>query len=174
VPVTASDLLRLVRATALPARALVDWLSPEQIDLSGEPESFVVVPAGRRFPVLAHDVSVDPSRERACRFLNANQCTVYAARPACCRTFPLELADIANTVQRRLTVLPDAACPGTFDGPDASDAAFRRLGERSRELRRHVELVQEWNGRQRRRRLANRLLESADAFLAFALLRANA
>ncbi|HEY6560508.1 MAG TPA: YkgJ family cysteine cluster protein [Polyangiaceae bacterium] len=173
VPITASDMARLVRATGLPARALVDWLSPDDVDMSGEPESFVLLPAGRRLPVLAHVAPAGESRESTCRFLDTNRCTVYAARPACCRSFPLELADDVESGKRRLIVLPDAQCPGSFDGSDVSGAALRRLDERCRELRQHVHLVGAWNHRQRRRRLANGRVESADAFLAFVVLRAS-
>ena len=173
VPLTASDLARLVRATALPAPALVDWLAPEQVDMSGEPESFVLLPLGRRLPVLAHAAAVRETSESACRLLTANQCSVYAARPACCRTFPLELDDAVESGKRRLTVLPDARCPGSFDGLDVSNEALRRLDERSAELRHHIDLVREWNQRQRRRHLANSRLDCADAFLAFAVVQAD-
>lgn len=169
VPLTASDLARLVRATALPAPDLVDWLSPEEVDMSGEPESFVLLPAGRRLPVLAHARPRSELQESACRFLDANRCAVYAARPACCRTFPLELQGDVESGKRRLMVLPDAACPALFNGSDRSDETIRRLIERSHELGRHIELVQLWNRRQRRRRLANGRVESGDAFLAFAV-----
>ncbi len=152
---------------------LIDWLSPDELDMSGEPESFVLLPAGRRLPVLAHARRGSELQESACRFLDANRCTVYRARPSCCRTFPVELDGEGDPAKQRLTLLPDAACPGVFDGPDRSAELRRSLLDRSRELREHVELVQEWNRRQRRRRLANRRIESAAAFLAFAVLRAG-
>jgi Fe-S-cluster containining protein len=166
--VTAADLARLTRFAALPASDLVDWLSADEVDMTGEPESFVLLRGGRRLPVLAH-------ANGACRFLDgANRCGVYAARPACCRTFPLELEEPDDGEGRRhLTVLAEASCPGAFDGADGTLDATRRLDARGRELSHHAQLVQDWNRRQRRHRWAKGRLEREDAFLAFALLRAE-
>ncbi len=164
VPVTGHDLVRLVRETALPAATLVEWLAPHEVDMTGEPESFVTVPAGRRLPVLAF-------RGEACRFLDPDdRCSVYAARPAACRTFPLEEETDENPPgRRRLTLLEGAACEGVFDGPPDAEGARARLERRQRELEAHVGTVTEWNRRQRRRRLAGRNPQSAGAFLELAI-----
>jgi Fe-S-cluster containining protein len=162
--VTGHDLVRLVRETALPVATIVEWLAPDEVDMTGEPESFVTVPAGRRLPVLAF-------RGDACRFLDpGSRCSVYAARPAACRTFPLEEETIEGPPgRRRLTLLEGAACEGAFDGPPDADGAHDRLERRQRELEAHVGTVTEWNRRQRRRRLAGRKPEPAGAFLELAI-----
>jgi len=143
----------------------VEWLAPDEIDMTGEPESFVVLREGRRLPVLAF-------RHGACRFLDeGRRCTVYAARPASCRTFPLELESATDTPPRRLTVLQDAACPGEFDAAPDADGFCARLDARQRELEEHVLLVMDWNRRQRRRGFAGKRPETVEAFLRFAISR---
>src|SRR5688572_10371549 len=87
VPLTFADLVRLLRLQRAPILELVQWLGPHEVDMTGEPESFVVTARGRLLPVLAQ-------REGACLFLDsAGRCGVYAARPAACRTFPIEIED---------------------------------------------------------------------------------
>jgi Fe-S-cluster containining protein len=170
VPLTAKDLARLGGATGEPLASLVDWLAPADVDMTGEPESFVVLREGRRLPVLAF-------RGDACRFLDAaNRCGVYDARPACCRTFPLELdvpegdgAPARSEGPRRLAVLQGAECPGEFDAaPDAIRIAGA-LARRQEELEEHVALVAAWNRRQRRFGLAGRPAEGAESFLRYAI-----
>lgn len=172
VPLTAADLCRLIAATGTRAASLVDWLAPGEVDMTGEPESFVVLPEGRRLPVLAH-------LGGACALLEGQgHCSAHDARPATCRTFPLESAEGppcpgADGV-RRLSILPGAACPGTFDGAVDEDGPFERLERRQRELEEHVELVVAWNRRQRRRQLARVRQSDAGAFLTFILGRGGA
>lgn len=169
VPLTVRDLARLGEATGAPLASLVDWLSPDDIDMTGEPESFVVLRDGRRLPVLAF-------RGEACRFLDAaNRCGVYGARPACCRTFPLELdvpeaSDVPAPTEptKRLTVLQGAECPGEFDAAPDAARIEEALARRQEELEEHVALVAAWNRRQRRLGLAGRPAERAEAFLRYA------
>lgn len=128
--------------------------------MTGEPESFVELPHGKRLPVLAFHAG-------ACRFLDAaKRCALYGARPACCRTFPLEWLDAGR---RRLTLLENAECPGEFDV--APDPALHRarLAARRAELIEHVSFVAEWNRHQRWRRRAGHRLRPAPAFLERAL-----
>ena len=55
VPITHCDLLRLVAVKIHPLEQLVEWLSPDEIDMSGEPDSFVELSIGRRLMVLRHE-----------------------------------------------------------------------------------------------------------------------
>lgn len=165
VPLTVFDLSRLQGATNEPASELIEWLSPSHIDMTGEPESFVVLPEGRRLPVLAF-------RDGACRFLDAkNRCSAYGARPASCRTFPLEVTLDPMGV-RRLVILEDAACPGRFDAPPSESVIFAQHSSRQSELLRHVHMVGAWNRLQRLRKLSGHRLEPAKSFVQFALLKA--
>jgi Fe-S-cluster containining protein len=153
VPVTAADLARLSIATGEAWSALVEWLAPDGVDMTGEPESFVVLAEGRRLPVLAF-------HRGACRFLgDDNRCGTYAARPACCRTFPLEFRD-------------GKAARGSGQHAPAVSRVFltvlRRLARRQEELERHISLVTRWNRHQRRRKMLRKPLENGGAFLRFA------
>jgi Fe-S-cluster containining protein len=163
VPLTAADLERLTRFTNEAPEALVEWLAPLEVDMTGEPESFVELAGGKRLAVLAH-------REGACRFLDAsNGCTVYEARPACCGTFPLELARPEPHGVRRLTLLEHAQCRGAFDAPPDAAEHLANLARREHELAEYLTIVLGWNRRQRRRRLAGRRIEGARQFLAHVL-----
>src|SRR5262249_35444606 len=66
VAVTHHDVARLAHATGRPATELVEWLAPDEVDMTGEPETFVELGAGRRLLVLAQ-------RDGACALLGADQ-----------------------------------------------------------------------------------------------------
>lgn len=159
-PLTAADVARLAVATGLPLAELVELVPATEVDV--EPESLVELPGGRALPVL-------PQPGGACRFLGAGErCGVYPARPAACRTFPLEVAETPSPGGRfHLEVLEGARCPGVLDGPPAGEAHRAALRDRDAELTRNLRLVEVWNRRQRRRRLAGRRLAGAAELLAF-------
>ena len=84
VALTAADLSRLSAATGQPATALVEWLAPEAVDMTGEPSSFVELGEGRRLMVLAQQAG-------ACVLLGPDdRCRAYDARPLDCRAFPFD------------------------------------------------------------------------------------
>ncbi len=161
VVTTHLDLKRLSAATALPADELVMWLGPDEVDMEGEPETFVELSCGRRLMVLAE-------RAGACRFLGADQrCTVYAARPEDCRLFPFDPELAADGGLVRLRLLPLAGCESdsrtTLAARELAQAHARRL----RELEEYQSLVSHWNRRAKHRRRLGRRVGSADEFLAF-------
>ena len=147
VPLTDADLKRLIDATGLGEEQIVEWLSPLEIDMTGEPETFVELRAGRRLMTLAW-------RDDGCRFLEDDgACSVHAARPAACAAFPYALE------QGSLELLPLGVCEPGWDGP-ADPAPWHASCEQlERELESYVERVAEHNRRQRRLRLAGRSAE---------------
>jgi Fe-S-cluster containining protein len=164
VAVTARDLGRLVRATAEPCAELVEWLAPDTVDMSGEPASFVELPAGRRLMVLAQRAGGG-----ACRWLDSSErCSVYAARPYDCRLYPfhldrlLERADVAS-----LSLLSFTDCDHERDGETDVDALLQDDSARSRELAEYQRVVARWNHLQRHRRRLRHPLGSAADFFAF-------
>src|SRR5262249_46963044 len=110
VPITGSDLKRLMARTNEAPERLIDWLAPDAEDMTGEPESFVRLREGRRLMVLAH-------RAAACRFLGADErCTVYAARPENCALYPFHLQSGKRGGIRRLRLFVEADCEYRMDG----------------------------------------------------------
>lgn len=162
--VTAVDVARLAAASALPASALVTWLAPDQVDMTGEPESFVELGEGRRLMVLAQ-------RDGACQLLGSDQrCRAYDARPRDCRTFPFTFgaAEAGPPVPRRLTLLPLSDCEYESDGHNDPSALDAEDKTRWSELRDYQALVARWNRRAWHRRRMQHAVGDAAAFLAYA------
>jgi Fe-S-cluster containining protein len=148
VPLTDLDLFRLQQATGQSREQLVDWLTPNEVDMTGEPESFVWLAAGRRLLTLAH-------RAGGCCLLDASgRCSAYAARPQSCRLYPWDGA----------AALPGATCDHAREAPPdcAELAAVLRV-----ELGRYTDRVVAYNRRQRLRRWLRRQALAEDAFWRF-------
>jgi Fe-S-cluster containining protein len=164
VAVTSFDVARLQTATRQPPTELVAWLAPDAVDMTGEPQSFVELDAGRRLMVLAQHGD-------ACRLLGAdNRCSAYAARPRDCRAFPFDFVPAPGYPPgRRLTLLPLSSCDYGSDGQ--SDATLLEAEDRARwdELQTYQALVARWNRRAWHRRRLHQGVGSALQFLDFAL-----
>jgi Fe-S-cluster containining protein len=161
VPLTHFDLGRLVAATSLGATEHIEWLSPQDIDMDGEPETFVEVREGRRLLVLRFE-------QGACRYLSAEGlCRVYEHRPMSCAAYPYSVSD--QDGQRLLMRLADAPCVIATSQLHPSDAAGALAAAAcvEDELRQYVVKITEFNRKQRRRRFARLGLLPAKEFLAF-------
>lgn len=159
VAVTHHDLLRLARGLERPAASLVDWLAPDDVDMTNEPGSFVELRAGRRLMVLAQ-------REGACHLLDASQrCSAYDHRPFDCRVYPFDVSrDEAGAVVALGRL--DAGCGDT--GPLAELAELSGHDERRWcELAEYQRRVAGWNRLAGHRRRFHRQLGDASEFLAF-------
>jgi Fe-S-cluster containining protein len=85
VAITHHDLRRLTLGLARPAASFIEWLTPDEVNMTDEPGSFVELSAGRRLMVLAQ-------RAGACHLLDANErCSAYAHRPSDCRLYPFDV-----------------------------------------------------------------------------------
>lgn len=160
VPVTDSDVRRL--AAALPNAELADlfdWLAPHDVDMSGEPETFVELPTGRHLLVLRQVGG-------ACAHLAEQRCTVYDARPRSCRLFPWDVNLGRRGGVRRLALLPGAqVCESTMDGNLRPEhLAEHKRWERA-ELTAYVRRVTAWNRLQARRKRLGKPLLGAARFL---------
>ncbi len=152
VPVTHRDLLRLVAHTGLPPHELVSWRLASELDLEGEPETLVQFACGFRFLVLARQGA-------ACRWLKPGQgCSIYSARPICCRVYPLE-HDGELCFQ-----IDGALCNRQWEVERGR--IIDAVASRQRELSKYVDLVQRFNRRQRLRRKLGRSWADERAFLA--------
>lgn len=156
---TARDVARLARATAQPLSKLVEWLAPDEVDMRGEPESFVELREGRRLMVLAQ-------RDGACALLGADElCRAYAARPRDCRAFPFDF-EPASDGRRRLTLLPLSGCDYAEDGQNDAAALAAEDVERWRELAEYQAQVAAWNRKVWHRRRLHKRVGGPDDFLA--------
>lgn len=185
VPVTHHDLRRLSQACRRSIGSFIEWLGPSQIDMEGEPESFVELDVGRRLMVLRHESD-------ACHLLSADgRCSEYSARPSPCAAYPFAFATTIEPgpdaervtgvapapasgghriATRQLVVLSDAPCGTHFPTLDGSApdpewvAAVDCVGF---ELNEYVRIVHCWNRQQRRRRLAGHRSRTAAQYLDF-------
>lgn len=177
VAVTAADVARLTAATGRAASDLVQWLSADEVDMTGEPQSFVELRVGRRLMVLAH-------AGQGCALLSAaSLCSAYAARPLDCRAFPFDFSGAVDAGGARspallpLVALRRRDSPRPLDCDYASDGQqdARELAEqdelRWRELSAFQSVVARWNRWAHHRRRLGYALGSSDEFLRFALER---
>jgi Fe-S-cluster containining protein len=164
VAVTARDVARLAAATGSAPEALVTWLAPDAVDMTGEPESFVELSEGRRLMVLRQ-------RDGACQLLGAdNRCGAYAARPRDCRAFPFDFDEPPQRPgPRRLLLLPLDDCEYALDGHNDTTALDADDRARWCELRDYQSVVARWNRRARHRRRLHYPIGDAASFLSFAL-----
>lgn len=167
VAVTALDVLRLAHATQRAAHELVAWLAPEEVDMTGEPQSFVELGAGRRLMVLAQ-------RDAACVLLGADdRCGAYEARPRDCRAFPFDFERRPDPSSRggapRLKLLPLVGCDHADDGTSDLQTLEREDAQRWHELETYWSVVARWNRGVFHRRRLGRAAGDASAFLTFAL-----
>jgi len=158
--VTHHDVVRLAAATGMPAREFVAWLGPEEVDMTGEPETFVELAAGRRLMVLAQ-------RDGACTFLGTNDlCRVHAARPRDCELWPFDPQLDAAGALVHLPLLP-TACEADLDGANDPNALALAHARRERELAEYRARVAAWNKLAVRRRRFRHAVGGAADFLTF-------
>lgn len=179
MPVTHVDVARLVEGTGREPSAFTVWLAPGEVDMEGEPGGFVDVTAGKRLLVLTQQGTATAEERGAdCVFWRENEgCSVYPHRPTACRVYPFEPEKAPEEARVHLRVHPDVMCDAStgvqaFAGPaaDAADdeptrAVLSGHATRESELAAYFARVSAWNKRQRRRRLAGKRPESAEAFL---------
>ncbi len=161
VAVTHHDVRRLVRATGQTASELVAWLAPDQVDMTGEPDTFVELGAGRRLMVLAQ-------RDGACTLLGAdNRCQAYAARPRDCELFPFDPELALDGSLQKLELLPLSTCEATNDGVNDPVELAASHARRERELDDYRQRVRAWNQLALRRRRFRHPVGDSARFLGF-------
>jgi Fe-S-cluster containining protein len=166
VAITARDVERLATATGAPPSQLVEWLAPDEVDMTGEPESFIELSSGRRLLVLLQ-------QDGACAQLGAdNRCRVYAARPRDCRAYPFDLARAPDgSGKRRLSLLPLDGCEHAEDGVQDRATIESEDDARFTELLEFQAQIAAWNRAAKHRRRLGQAIGNGDAFLDFALAR---
>ena len=158
--VTDRDLERLVRVTQKSAAELVEWLAPDTVDMTGEPESFVELAEGRRLMALKQ-------RDGACVFLDADgRCSVHAARPLDCRQYPFDVIGAKTAREIRLLPLADW-CAFEKDGDNPRGEVLEADRSRWSELRAYQARLAAWNRLARHRRRLGHRPRDAREFLEF-------
>lgn len=85
VPVTDSDIKRLVKRTGKSADEIVRLYDSTDVSYDAESDGWIRMKYGKRFLGLK-------KKNGKCQFLDENnRCQVYEDRPATCRTFPLQI-----------------------------------------------------------------------------------
>lgn len=161
VAITHHDLQRLMLGLARPAASFVEWLAPDEVNMTDEPGSFVELSAGRRLMVLAQ-------RAGACHLLDASdRCSAHAHRPNDCRLYPFDVSrDEAGAVVGLERLDPNGC--GDEAGPPAAIAELAATDlRRWRELGEYQSRVARWNRLAGHRRRFRRQLGDAGEFLAF-------
>jgi Fe-S-cluster containining protein len=162
VPVTLAELRRLVAATGRPPETLVDWLASTEVDMTGEPGSFVVLPSGRRIMVLAW-------RQGGCGLLkDSGGCQVYAERPLSCQAYPFDLRITHERRLRRVRLVNARDCEFELTGwnePRAVEQVQERLW---REHREYLDQVRAFNRLQALRLRLHKRLHTAQQFFELA------
>ena len=165
LPLTDSDIKRIVRHTGEASGELVRWVDRNGIDMDDEPEAFVMLRQGRRVMVLRHEGG-------GCRHLGSdNRCTIYNHRPLGCRIFPFDPSfhDTGKDTGklRRLKLIDATECKYELDS-DNDLAKIQELHVK------HVAAtaayqakVASWNARQAERKRRGRKAQTAADFFAF-------
>lgn len=126
--------------------------------MTGEPETFVELPAGRRLMVLGWE-------QGGCRYLEANSCSVHAARPLTCALYPFDVTWGKRGGVRRLRLLDLSECEHRWAAPVAQRPIANWARQERAERVEYAQKVIRFNKLQRRRRrLGLPALDSARFF----------
>jgi len=161
LPLTDSDILRIVRQTGEAAHELVRWVDKNGIDMDDEPEAFVMLRQGKRVMVLRHAGG-------GCRYLGADdRCTIYSRRPLGCRIFPFDPTFTDNGKLRRLKLIPATDCQYELDGDNEVGAMQTLHSKHLAATSAYQAKVARWNARQAERKQLGRRAQTASEFFEF-------
>jgi Fe-S-cluster containining protein len=139
VPVTAVDVLRIVRATGLRADKIVSFYAPGAFTDGGRGQAFARLDVGPRVMALAQ------TGGRVCKFHLADRCTVYDDRPVVCRTFPFSVERDEGGRVSRLATNGGVDCRYELDGAVDWREIQRACAREARQDRGWIQLVDAWN-----------------------------
>jgi len=161
LPLTDSDIKRIVRHTGERSHELVRWVDRNGIDMDDEPEAFVMLRQGKRVMVLRHEGG-------GCRYLGSDdRCTIYNHRPLGCRIFPFDPTFKEDGKLRRLKLIQATDCLYELDGENDLDEMRTLHGKHLAATAAYQKKVARWNARQSERKDRGKKAETAADFLAF-------
>ena len=161
LPLTDSDIRRIVRHTGEATHELVRWVDRNGIDMDDEPEAFVTLRQGKRVMVLRHSGG-------GCRYLGADdRCTIYAHRPLGCRIFPFDPTFTDDGKLRRLKLIPATDCKYELDGENGVAPMQALPAKHSSTTAAYQAKVADWNLRQAERKRSGKQAQTAAEFFDF-------
>jgi Fe-S-cluster containining protein len=161
LPLTDSDILRIVQKTGEASHELVRWVDRNGIDMDDEPEAFVMLRQGKRVMVLRHEAG-------GCRYLGADdRCTIYRHRPLGCRIFPFDPTFSDDGKLRRLKLIPATDCKYELDGENDAEKIRVLHGKHLAATSAYQAKVATWNSRQAERRRRGKTIQTAADFFEF-------
>jgi Fe-S-cluster containining protein len=161
LPLTDSDIVRIVRHTGEPSHELVRWVDRNGIDMDDEPEAFVLLRQGKRVMVLRHEGG-------GCRYLGSDdRCTIYRHRPLGCRVFPFDPTFSDKGKLRRLKLIPATDCKYELDGNNDVEKLRLLHARHLAATSAYQAKVATWNARQTERQRRGKKVENAADFLRF-------
>ena len=161
LPLTDSDIKRVVRHTGESSHELVKWVDRNGIDMDDEPEAFVMLRQGKRVMVLRHAGG-------GCRYLGSDdRCTIYNHRPLGCRIFPFDPSYTEGGKLRRLKLIQATDCKYELDGENDPDKVRVLHGKHIAATTAYQAKVATWNERQAERKRSGKQAEPASAFFEF-------
>ncbi|HEY1532553.1 MAG TPA: YkgJ family cysteine cluster protein [Polyangiaceae bacterium] len=165
LPLTESDIKRIVKHTGEPSHELVRWVDKNGIDMDDEPEAFVMLRQGKRVMVLKHEGG-------GCRYLGSDdRCTIYSHRPLGCRIFPFDPSfhDTGKDAGklRRLKLIDATDCKYELDGENDLGKIQALHGKHQSATKSYQDKVATWNARQAERKRSGRKLQTAADFFEY-------
>jgi Fe-S-cluster containining protein len=141
VPITRKDLARLVKTTGKPAKDIVRFCSISEMEYDAEAGLWIMFKSGKRAMVLR-------KRKEKCIFQAKDRvCSIYAARPQTCRTFPysVEFEDYwdrdVSKIKRNKILDCNAVKCSEIDIDTLVDDAHKE----NREDKEYYRFVKQWN-----------------------------
>ena len=161
LPLTDSDIRRIVRHTGEAVTELVRWVDRNGIDMDDEPEAFVTLRQGKRVMVLRHTSG-------RCHYLGPDdRCTIYGQRPLGCRIFPFDPTFTDGGKLRRLKLIPATECKYELDGDNEVGSMQALHTKHLSTTNAYQAKVADWNQRQAARRQSGKKAQTAAEFFDF-------
>jgi Fe-S-cluster containining protein len=143
VPINHIDLQRLMRATGLAAGEIVRMYDSTEITFPLHREGWVRFSNGKRLMGLK-------KKKGRCMFLdNDRRCTVYAARPVTCRTYPLLVTYGRDGKFKGIEMLKRVQCRHGWGQPKSPQAVLRTARQEDREDRAYYARLRQWDWQNR-------------------------
>ena len=140
VPLTDSDVKRLVKATGKPASDIVRRCDSGQTDYERDRDGWISLSYGKRILGIRQ-------RNKRCIFLDENDhCEAYLSRPMTCRTFPYQVEHYDDGTLEGITLNRAVKCKCPT-GPAVSKKRLQQDGKKEdAEDEAYYKKLRRWNG----------------------------